>query len=134
MSAITVHLYYDLDSLTWLDGLPGAPQLPIGIGENQTIDFAVRFVRSGAAVTLTTPDWALALKPLEQYSATVLATTSSASVLAGVYTFTLSIASAALTTFLASGDGEAVLQIKDATNGISTLPALPVTIYKDYHQ
>ena len=68
-SAIVKTLYFDLDKLAWTLTAGGNALLqPLTIGQNDTIDFNVQFIKGGVAQTLTAPAWSAGIKILNGFS------------------------------------------------------------------
>jgi hypothetical protein len=142
MAKVVIPLFYHLDRRIWTDSLTATTELTqIEIGQNNSIDFAVRFCNAGVATQLTSPApvWICAIKAINDFAGVNLLLTTTG-VLAGtgsasVYTFTLLIDSEQLRSWLLTVTGItalASLEIRDTNNNIATLPALTCSILPDY--
>ena len=68
-SVIVKTIFFDLDKLAWTLTAGGNALLqPLTIGQNDTIDFNVQFIKSGAAQTLTSPSFTAGIKVLNGFS------------------------------------------------------------------
>jgi len=143
MAAKVINLYYDLDRRNWYQGSAAnsAPQAqPIVIGQTDTIDWVIRFVKDALVYELPgTPAMTLGFKARGSYSASYLLQTTSyvktGTTTSTKYTFSLDTASSELTTYLASitePDNYVAMQITDTVNDFTTLPALDVRPLASY--
>jgi hypothetical protein len=142
MAKVVIPLFYHLDRRIWTDSLTATTELTqIEIGQNNSIDFAVRFCNAGVATQLTSPSpvWICAIKAINDFAGVnLLLTTTGVLVGTGstsVYTFTLLIDSSELRAWLLTVTGITALasfEIRDTNNNIATLPALTCSILPDY--
>jgi hypothetical protein len=139
-SSITIPLYYDLDLLLWTSAAGGLARQPnLVLGQSDSIDFAVQFVRSGVVVELTNPQWICGIKPINDTAGDYLVNTTTG-VQTGtntstVYTFTLLLDSTELRAWLltvTAVTNYAAFSIRDTINLIATLPAITCSILPDY--
>jgi hypothetical protein len=131
-SAIVKTLYFDLDKLAWTLTAGGNALLqPLTIGQNDTIDFNVQFIKSGAAQTLTAPAWSAGIKILNGFSNSYVVQFGAPTGTPPTYTFTGTISSTELSAALLTGV-QFALEFRDSTNGIVTLPALTLNIAASY--
>jgi hypothetical protein len=142
MAKVVIPLFYHLDRRIWTDSLTATTELTqIEIGQNNSIDFAVRFCNAGVATQLTgpTPVWICAIKAINDFAGLNLLLTTTGVLVgtgaASVYTFTLLIDSTELRSWLLTVTGITALasfEIRDTNNNIATLPALTCSILPDY--
>ena len=140
MASITIPLYYDLDLLLWTSAAGGIARQPnLVLGQSDSIDFAVQFVRSGAVIELTSPAWICGIKPINDTAGDYLCQTTTGvktgSTTTTVYTFTLLLDSTELRAWLltvTAVSNYAAFSIRDTVNLIATLPAITCTILPDY--
>jgi hypothetical protein len=142
MAKVVIPLFYHLDRRIWTDSLTATTELTqIEIGQNNSIDFAVRFCNAGVATQLTspTPVWICAIKAINDFAGLNLLLTTTGVLVgtgsASVYTFTLLIDSSELRAWLLTVTGITALasfEIRDTNNNIATLPALTCSILPDY--
>jgi hypothetical protein len=140
MASITIPLYYDLDLLLWTSAAGGIARQPnLVLGQSDSIDFAVRFVRSGVVIELTSPAWICGIKPINDTAGSYLCQTTTGvktgSTTTTVYTFTLLLDSTELRAWLltvTAVSNYAAFSIRDTVNLIATLPAITCTILPDY--
>lgn len=139
-SSITIPLYYDLDLLLWTSAAGGLARQPnLVLGQSDSIDFAVQFVRSGVVVELTNPQWICGIKPINDTAGDYLVNTTTATktgtTTSTVYTFTLLLDSIELRAWLltvTAVTNYAAFSIRDTVNLIATLPAITCSILPDY--
>lgn len=140
-SDIVIPLYYDLSIRNWTTTAGGQRLQPnLILGQSDSVDFDVKFVRDGVVVELTqTPVWIFTIKPIGQTTATALVELNSAnqsgSGTSTKYTFTASFTGPDLEAWLATVNATtnyAAICIRDSVNEIVTLPALTCTILPDY--
>ena len=127
MANITLTLYWNLDDRRWTSDLLGTTeQGPItGLVQGDTVVLNVRFVQSGAAVTLTAPVFtASSIKASGDFTGSYLIQLSAPTGSPPLYVFTVNpLNSANLNTFLQTYRNTwAVLEIYDSANGILTTP------------
>jgi hypothetical protein len=140
MASITIPLYYDLDLLLWTSAVGGIARQPnLVLGQSDSIDFAVQFVRSGVVIELTSPQFICGIKPINDVAGDYLCLTTTAvktgSTTSTVYTFTLLLDSDELRAWLltvTAVSNYAAFSIRDTVNLIATLPAITCTILPDY--
>jgi hypothetical protein len=131
-SAIVKTLYFDLDKLAWTLTAGGNALLqPLTIGQNDTIDFNVQFIKGGVAQTLTAPAWSAGIKILNGFSNAFVVQFGAPTGTPPTYTFTGTISSTELSAALLTGV-QFALEFRDSTNGIVTLPALTLNIAASY--
>jgi hypothetical protein len=131
-SAIVKTLYFDLDKLAWTLTAGGNALLqPLTIGQNDTIDFNVQFIKGGVAQTLTAPAWSAGIKILNGFSNSYVVQFGAPTGTPPTYTFTGTISSTELSAALLTGV-QFALEFRDSTNGIVTLPALTLNIAASY--
>jgi hypothetical protein len=131
-SAIVKTLYFDLDKLAWTLTAGGNALLqPLTIGQNDTIDFNVQFIKGGVAQTLTAPAWSAGIKVLNGFSNSYVVQFGAPTGTPPTYTFTGTISSTELSAALLT-DVQFALEFRDSTNGIVTLPALTLNIAASY--
>jgi hypothetical protein len=131
-SAIVKTIYFDLDKLAWTITAGGNALLqPLTIGQNDTIDFNVQFIKSGAAQTLTSPTFSAGIKVLNGFSNAFVVQFGAPTGTPPTYTFTATISSTELSAALLTGVQFAI-EFRDSTNGIVTLPALTLNIVASY--
>ena len=139
-SSITIPLYYDLDLLLWTSAAGGLARQPnLVLGQSDSIDFAVQFVRSGVVVELTNPQWICGIKPINDTAGDYLVNTTTGvktgTTTSTVYTFTLLLDSIELRAWLltvTAVTNYAAFSIRDTVNLIATLPAITCSILPDY--
>lgn len=139
-SSITIPLYYDLDLLLWTSAAGGLARQPnLVLGQSDSIDFAVQFVRSGVVVELTNPQWICGIKPINDTAGDYLVNTTTGvktgNTTSTVYTFTLLLDSTELRAWLltvTAVTNYAAFSIRDTVNLIATLPAITCSILPDY--
>ena len=127
MANITLTLYWNLDDRRWTSDLLGTTeQGPItGLVQGDTVVLNVRFVQSGAAVTLTAPVFtASSIKASGDFTGSYLIQLSAPTGSPPLYVFTVNpLNSANLNTFLQTYRNTwCVLELFDSTNGILTTP------------
>lgn len=127
MANITVTLFWDMDLRKWTTTLGGTTeQGPIqGLVQGDKVLFNVKFVQSGAAVTLTSPVFtASAIKAQGDFTGSYLIQLSAPTGSPPLYTFTVDpLNSANLNTFLQTYRNTwCALEIYDSANGILTTP------------
>jgi hypothetical protein len=140
MASITIPLYYDLDLLLWTSAVGGIARQPnLVLGQSDSIDFAVQFVRSGAVIELTSPQFICGIKPINDTAGDYLCLTTTVvktgSTTTTVYTFTLLLDTDELRAWLltvTAVSNFAAFSIRDTVNLIATLPAITCTILPDY--
>jgi hypothetical protein len=140
MASITIPLYYDLDLLLWTSAVGGIARQPnLVLGQSDSIDFAVQFVRSGAVVELTSPQFICGIKPINDTAGDYLCLTTTVvktgATTTTVYTFTLLLDTDELRAWLltvTAVSNYAAFSIRDTVNLIATLPAITCTILPDY--
>jgi len=131
-SAIVKTIFFDLDKLAWTITAGGNALLqPLTIGQNDTIDFNVQFIKSGAAQTLTSPTFSAGIKVLNGFSDAFVVQFGAPTGTPPTYTFTATISSTELSAALLTGVQFAI-EFRDSTNGIVTLPALTLNIVASY--
>jgi hypothetical protein len=131
-SAIVKTLYFDLDKLAWTLTAGGNALLqPLTIGQNDTIDFNVQFIKGGVAQTLTSPTFSAGIKVLNGFSNSYVVQFGAPTGTPPTYTFTGTISSTELSAALLTGV-QFALEFRDSTNGIVTLPALTLNIAASY--
>ena len=131
-SAIVKTLFFDLDKLAWtLTAGGNALTPPLTIGQNDTIDFTVQFIKGGVAQTLAAPSWSAGIKILNGFSNAYVVQFGAPTGTPPTYTFTASISSTELSAALLTGT-QFALEIRDSTNGVVTLPALTLNIAASY--
>jgi hypothetical protein len=131
-SAIVKTIFFDLDKLAWTITAGGNALLqPLTIGQNDTIDFNVQFIKSGAAQTLTSPTFSAGIKVLNGFSNAFVVQFGAPTGTPPTYTFTATISSTELSAALLTGVQFAI-EFRDSTNGIVTLPALTLNIVASY--
>jgi hypothetical protein len=139
-SSITIPLYYDLDLLLWTSAAGGIARQPnLVLGQSDSIDFAVQFVRGGVVIELTSPAFLCGIKPINDTAGDYLVNTTTATKTGNgtstVYTFTLLLDSTALRAWLltvTAVSNYAAFSIRDTVNLIATLPAITCSILPDY--
>ena len=131
-SAIVKTIFFDLDKLAWTLTAGGNALLqPLTIGQNDTIDFNVQFIKGGAAQTLTSPSFTSGIKVLNGFSDSFVVQFGAPTGTPPTYTFTATISSTELSAALLTGEQFAI-EFRDSTNGIVTLPALTLNIVASY--
>jgi len=131
-SAIVKTIFFDLDKLAWTITAGGNALLqPLTIGQNDTIDFNVQFIKGGAAQTLTSPTFSAGIKVLNGFSDAFVVQFGAPTGTPPTYTFTATISSTELSAALLTGVQFAI-EFRDSTNGIVTLPALTLNIVASY--
>jgi hypothetical protein len=131
-SAIVKTIFFDLDKLAWTITAGGNALLqPLTIGQNDTIDFNVQFIKGGAAQTLTSPTFSAGIKVLNGFSNAFVVQFGTPTGTPPTYTFTATISSTELSAALLTGVQFAI-EFRDSTNGIVTLPALTLNIVASY--
>jgi len=131
-SAIVKTIFFDLDKLAWTITAGGNALLqPLTIGQNDTIDFNVQFIKSGAAQTLASPTFSAGIKVLNGFSDAFVVQFGAPTGTPPTYTFTATISSTELSAALLTGVQFAI-EFRDSTNGIVTLPALTLNIVASY--
>ena len=140
MASITIPLFYDLDLLRFTTAVGGIARQPnLVLGQSDSIDFAVQFVRSGVVIELTNPQWICGIKPINDVAGDYLCQTTTGvktgSTTTTVYTFTLLLDSTELRAWLltvTAVSNYAAFSIRDTVNLIATLPAITCSILPDY--
>jgi len=131
-SAIVKTIFFDLDKLAWTITAGGNALLqPLTIGQNDTIDFNVQFIKGGVAQTLTSPTFSAGIKVLNGFSDAFVVQFGAPTGTPPTYTFTATISSTELSAALLTGVQFAI-EFRDSTNGIVTLPALTLNIVASY--
>ena len=131
-SVIVKTIFFDLDKLAWTLTAGGNALLqPLTIGQNDTIDFNVQFIKSGAAQTLTSPTFTAGIKVLNGFSDSFVVQFGAPTGTPPTYTFTATISSTELSAALLTG-AQFAIEFRDSTNGIVTLPALTLNIVASY--
>ena len=131
-SVIVKTIFFDLDKLAWTLTAGGNALLqPLTIGQNDTIDFNVQFIKSGAAQTLTSPSFTAGIKVLNGFSDSFVVQFGAPTGTPPTYTFTATISSTELSAALLTG-AQFAIEFRDSTNGIVTLPALTLNIVASY--
>lgn len=131
-SAIVKTIFFDLDKLAWTITAGGNALLqPLTIGQNDTIDFNVQFIKGGVAQTLTAPTFSAGIKVLNGFSDAFVVQFGAPTGTPPTYTFTATISSTELSAALLTGVQFAI-EFRDSTNGIVTLPALTLNIVASY--
>ena len=131
-SVIVKTIFFDLDKLAWTLTAGGNALLqPLTIGQNDTIDFNVQFIKSGAAQTLTSPTFTAGIKVLNGFSNAFVVQFGAPTGTPPTYTFTATISSTELSAALLTG-AQFAIEFRDSTNGIVTLPALTLNIVASY--
>jgi hypothetical protein len=131
-SVIVKTIFFDLDKLAWTLTAGGNALLqPLTIGQNDTIDFNVQFIKSGAAQTLTSPSFTAGIKVLNGFSDSFVVQFGAPTGTPPTYTFTATISSTELSAALLTG-AQFAIEFRDSANGIVTLPALTLNIVASY--